>query len=27
LQGRQQGDWLNLALGITKRRVQVLSVA
>ena len=27
LQGRQQGDWLNLALGLTKRRVQVLSVA
>lgn len=27
LQGRQQGDWLNLALGGAKRRVQVLSVA
>lgn len=27
LQGRQQGDWLNLALGGARRRVQVLNVA
>ncbi|MBI5801430.1 MAG: GreA/GreB family elongation factor [Verrucomicrobia bacterium] len=27
LQGRQQGDWLNLTRGVAKQRVQVLSVA